>query len=75
MQKIRFHDSKIIKNQNFEKKQKHQTQFLDPKKVVDINKLLNRVKIEEKNKKKKTIIFVSSVILSLTCMGILIYYL
>ena len=51
MQKIRFHDSKI-NNQNFEKKQKHQTQFLDPKKVVDINKLLNRVKIEEKNKKK-----------------------
>ena len=35
------------------------------KRRVDINKLLNRVRIEKKNENKRKIIFYSSVILSL----------
>ena len=36
---------------------------------VDINKLLNRVKVEKKKETKEKIIFYSSVILALSLMG------
>jgi hypothetical protein len=68
MQKNRFHNSRLI-NENLDKKQKYQTHNLDPKIVVDINKLLNRVKIEKKNEIKKKIIFFSLVILGLSIVG------
>tara|TARA_B100000795_G_C22389687_1_gene282886 strand:+ start:255 stop:482 length:228 start_codon:yes stop_codon:yes gene_type:complete len=71
MQKIRFHNSntadKILDN-----KERYQTQNLDRKIVVDINKLLNRVKVEEKNETKRKIIFYSLVILGLSVFGTLI---
>jgi|TARA_X000001036_G_scaffold430883_1_gene464273 hypothetical protein len=38
---------------------------LDHKKNVDVNILLNRVKLEKKNEKKKQIIFYSSTVLML----------
>tara|TARA_B110000238_G_C15888495_1_gene336617 strand:- start:21 stop:248 length:228 start_codon:yes stop_codon:yes gene_type:complete len=68
MQKIRFHNSKIT-DENLNKKQLHQTQNLDPKIVVDINKLLNRVKIEEKSERKRKIIFFSLAVLVLSLVG------
>ena len=39
---------------------------------VDINKLLNRVKIEEKNRKKEKLIFFGMVLTAIGIMGIFI---
>ena len=39
---------------------------------VDINKLLNRVKIEEKNRKKEKLIFFAIVLVAIGIMGIFI---
>ena len=47
MQNMRFHNTTRI-DENRKKKQLSQTQYPDSKIVVDINKLLNRVKIEKK---------------------------
>ena len=65
MQKAYFHDRK----HNSEKKVQKKTiplQYIDQKRIVDINKLLNRVKIDKKNETKRQIVFYSSVILALT---------
>jgi hypothetical protein len=40
-------------------------QYIDQKRIVDINKLLNRVKIDQKNETKRKIIFYSLTILAL----------
>jgi len=71
MQNIRFHNSTRI-DENIKKKQLSQTQYPDSKIVVDINKLLNRVKIEKKNETQKKTIFFSSVVLTLVLIGTLI---
>ena len=47
-------------------------QYIDQKRIVDINKLLNRVKIDQKNETKRKIIFYSIVILGLSLLGTLI---
>ena len=65
MQKAYFHDHK----HNSEKKIQKKTiplQYIDQKRIVDINKLLNRVRIDKKNETKRQIVFYSSVILALT---------
>ena len=54
MEKMYFHNRKII-NQNI--KRSPQAQNLNKKYVVDINKILNRVKLETKNEKKKNSFF------------------
>ena len=64
MQKAYFHNRK----HNSEKKVQKKTnllQYIDEKRIVDINKLLNRVRIDEKNDTKKKIIFYSLTILAL----------
>lgn len=71
MQKTRFHN-KIINDENVDINQAYQTQNLDPKIVVDINKLLNRVKKEEKNETKKKIIFFSLALFVLSLWAIFI---
>ena len=71
MQKTRFHN-KIINDENVDINQAYQTQNLDPKIVVDINKLLNRVKKEEKNETKKKIIFFSLALFDLSLWAIFI---
>ena len=56
MQKAYFHDRK----HNSEKKIQKKTiplQYIDQKRIVDINKLLNRVKTDQKNETKQKIIF------------------
>ena len=71
MQKTYFHDRK----HNSEKKVQKKTiplQYIDQKRVVDINKLLNRVKIDQKNETKQKIIFYSLTTLVLGLFSTLI---
>ncbi|MDC0578110.1 hypothetical protein OAO38_00390 [Candidatus Pelagibacter ubique] len=65
MQKTYFHDRKHISEKKVHKKT-IPAQYIDQKRIVDINKLLNRVKIDKKNETKRQIVFYSSVILALT---------
>ena len=71
MQKTYFHDSKHISEKKVQKKT-IPLQYIDQKRIVDINKLLNRVKIDQKNETKRKIIFYSFTILGLSLLGTLI---
>ena len=71
MQNAYFHDNK----HNSEKKVQKKTiplQYIDQKRVVDINKLLNRVRMDEKNETKRKIIFYSLTTLVLGLFSTLI---
>ena len=74
MQKTYFHDRKHISEKKVQKKTTP-LQFIDQKRIVDINKLLNRVKIDQKNETKLKIIFYSSTVLGLSLLGTLITFL
>ena len=65
MKKTYFYDRKHISEKKVHKKT-IPAQYIDQKRIVDINKLLNRVKIDKKNETKRQIVFYSSVILALT---------
>jgi len=67
MQKTYFHDNKHISEKNDQKKAITVEQ-IKQKRRVDINKLLNRVRIEKKNENKKRIIFYSLIILSISTL-------
>ena len=58
MQKNYFHDNKHISENKVQKK-KISLQYIDQKRIVDINKLLNRVKTDQKNETKQKIIFIA----------------
>jgi hypothetical protein len=64
MQKVGFYKKKIFDAQHTSQKQ-----------VVDINILLNRVKIDKKNEIKRKIIFFLFSILGLSLIGTLIAFL
>ena len=66
-----FHNNKSI-DQNINTKKISKVQNISEKQVVDINKLLNRIKIDHKNETKRKIIFYSFVILGLSLLGTLI---
>ena len=68
MLKNYFHNNRKT-NDSHEKKRLIQPSKVDTKSIVDINILLNRVKIEEKNQIKKKIIFFSLITLTLTLFG------
>ena len=70
MPKTYFHNYKLTKK-NKKKNASPHTQYSIKTKIVDINKLLNRVKIEKKNENKRKLIFYSSTILSLSLFGAL----
>ena len=74
MRKVYFHNSKSI-DQNINTKRLSETQHVSEKQVVDINKLLNRVKIDQKNETKQKIIFYSFIIMGLSLLGTLITFL
>ena len=74
MRKVYFHNKKSI-DQNTNTKRLSEAQHIDKKKVVDINKLLNRVKIDQKNETKRKIIFYSLTVLGLSFLGTLITFL
>ena len=71
MRKVYFHNDKSI-DQNINTKRLSEAQHIEKKQVVDINKLLNRVKIDQKNETKKKFIFYSFTILGLSLLGTLI---
>ena len=74
MPKVYFHNGKSI-DQNINTKRLSEVQHVSEKQVVDINKLLNRVKIDQKNETKRKIIFYSSTVLGLSLLGTLITFL
>ena len=74
MPKVYFHNEKSI-DQNINTKRLSEAQHIGERQVVDINKLLNRVKIDQKNETKRKIIFYSLVILGLSLLGILTTFL
>ena len=63
-----FHNNKSI-NENNEKKILNRNTKVNSKSVVDVNILLNRVKLEEKNEIKKKVIFFSFILLALGLFG------
>jgi len=74
MRKVYFHNEKPI-DQNINKKRLSETHRISEKQVVDINKLLNRVKVDKKNETKRKIIFYGLSILGLCLFGSLITFL
>ena len=71
MKKNYFHNRK----HNSEKKDKKKDiplQYIDQKRIVDINKLLNRVRIDKKNDIKRKAIFYCSTILALSFFSVFI---
>ena len=74
MRKVFYHNEKSI-DQNIKTKQISTAQNVSEKQVVDINKLLNRVKVDQKNETKRKIIFYSFIILGLSLLGTLITFL
>ena len=74
MQKTYFHNKKHISEKKIQKKT-IPLQYIDQKRIVDINKLLNRVKTDQKNETKRKIIFYSSTVLGLSLLGTLITFL
>ena len=74
MPKVYFHNDKSI-DQNINTKRLSGVHHVNEKQVVDINKLLNRVKIDQKNEMIRKIIFYSFVMLGLSLLGALITFL
>ena len=74
MQKVYFHNRKSI-DQKINTKRLSEVQHIGKKQVVDINKLLNRVKTDQKNETKRKIIFYSFTIFGLSLLGTLIVFL
>ena len=66
-----FHNNKSI-DQNINTNKLSKVQHIGEKQIVDINKLLNRVKINQKNDTKQKIIFYSLTIVGLSIFGTLI---
>ena len=56
---IRIFDNNKSKSESKGRKKNIPVQYIDQKRIVDINKLLNRVKIDQKNETKRKIIFYS----------------
>ena len=69
---IRIFDNNKSKSESKSQKKNIPVQYIDQKRIVDINKLLNRVKIDQKNERKRKIIFYSLAILALGLFSTLI---
>tara|TARA_B110000090_G_scaffold129751_1_gene143212 strand:+ start:64 stop:291 length:228 start_codon:yes stop_codon:yes gene_type:complete len=73
MQKTYFHNQKHINEKKVQKKI-IPLQYNGKKRIVDINILLNRVRVDEIKETKRKIIFYSSSILSLGLFSIFIMF-
>ena len=73
MQKTYFHNQKHINEKKIQKKI-IPLQYNGKKRIVDINILLNRVRVDEIKETKRKIIFYSSSILSLGLFSIFIMF-
>ena len=69
---IRIFDNNKSKSESKSRKKYIPVKYIDQKRIVDINKLLNRVKIDQKNERKRKIIFYSLTILALGLFSTLI---
>ena len=69
---IRIFDNNKSKSESKSQKKNIPVQYIDQKRIVDINKLLNRVKIDQKNETKRKIIFYSLTTLALGLFSTLI---
>jgi len=69
MQNSYLHNNKSL-DEDLDQIKISQRKYIDKKKVVDINKLLNRVKVNKINEKKKNVTFVLSTI---SCLSITAY--
>ena len=70
-----FYQNRISVDENLDIKRLSKAQHIGERQVVDINKLLNRVKIHKKNETKKKIIFYSFVVTVLSLLGTIIVFL
>ena len=70
MLRIFDNNKTIIKSKS--RKKNIPFQYIDQKRIVDINKLLNRVRMDKKNETKRKIIYYSSIILALGLFSTLI---
>ena len=59
-------------HKNKDQKKTIPLQYINQNRIVDINKLLNRVRMDKKNETKRKIIFYSSSILALSLFSTLI---
>ena len=71
MQSKIFHNTKYLE-ENLIVKNTTQVTYLHPKINVDVNRLLNRVKINEQSEKKKKLLFFCLGILLLSLMGVFV---
>ena len=62
---IRIFDNNKPKSESKTQKKNIPVQYIDQKRIVDINKLLNRVRIDKKKETKRKIIFYSLTVLAL----------
>ena len=69
---LRIFDNNKSTGKNKVQKKTIPVQYIDQKRIVDINKLLNRVRMDKKNENKKKIIFYSLIILALGIFSTLI---
>ena len=69
---LRIFDNNESISKNKVQKKTIPVQYIDQKRIVDINKLLNRVRMDKKNENKKKIIFYSLTMLALGLFSTLI---
>ena len=69
---LRIFDNNKSISKNKVKNKTIPVQYIDQKRIVDINKLLNRVRMDKKNENKKKVIFYSLTILALGLFSTLI---
>ena len=62
---IRIFDNNKSKSESKGQKKTIPLQYIDQKRIVDINKLLNRVRMDKKNETKRKIIFYGLITLAL----------
>ncbi|MDA7713812.1 hypothetical protein N8824_00730 [Candidatus Pelagibacter sp.] len=72
MQKNYFHNGKFL-IENINQKKTNPIQLINQKENVDINKLLNKVRINNKNESKKKTIFYSSTLLALAALSFVVF--
>ena len=71
MLKTYFHDKKHYTENKVQKKN-ISLQYINQKRIVDINKLLNRVRMNKKSETKRNIIFYSSISVLILLFGFFI---
>jgi len=72
---LKIFDNNRPINKSKSQKKNIPVQYIDQKRIVDINKLLNRVKMDKKIEIKRKIIFYSFIVLGLSLLGTLVVFL